>query len=212
MYLSEEDEKKVLDAISRRIEETNARFEAADKSTRRVMLAKDVLLQLVNRRMLAESTYFHPLAENFWQSDCQIRDRLKAMPSCRVCGIGSLFVAAVERLNKITCSEFATGEYEYGERKTMIRYIEGLDLFSADELDQIEWFFECMRDYQSSQFSELRKKWGDSERSHRLRRIMEVIIRTEGRKTITLDLLMRDLPTGEFDPEPIVSTPLTAEE
>lgn len=207
MYFTEEEEQRILEAIRRRIEETNALFEAADKPTRRVMLAKDVLLQLVNRRMIATSTYFHPQAENFWQSDCQLRDRLRATPTCRVCGIGSLFVAAVERLNKITCAEYSAGEYEYGERRTMIKYMESLDLFSSDELDQVEWFFERCRDYQSMTRDAARRKWDAVEQPDRLRRIMEVIIRTEGRKVLTLDLLMLELPTGEFDPAPVVQLP-----
>lgn len=197
MFFSRQDQTKMLEAINKHVEETNAAFEAADKPTRRVMLARDILLQLVSHRILPTSCYFGPIQDYFWINGTEIRDRLKITAQCNVCGIGALFMAAVQRLDQIQCDDFLEDE-----RYSMIGYMEKFDLFSFAELDAIEDFFERRRAYGEHPLRT--EAWALVGSNDRLRRIAATIIKTEGRKAITLDLLLLELPTDELDPPPVV--------
>lgn len=188
-----------LSELFTNIEKTNAAFLAADPPTKRVMLAKDVLAQLKINRFHAASTYFFPQridasGEQFYDDmflppydkDTELQSALRNLPLCEVCGIGSLFVSAVQRLDKMKMSEY------FDHRQIMTQYLSGFELFSYKELDEIERFFENSfgESLSNSKCNFLTYKF-------RLIRIAEFIIETEGRQEITRPLLAAKVPPVE---------------
>lgn len=191
--------------VRKRIEESNALFLGSSREGKRVILAMDIIYQLALHRMVPMSVYFNPGPELFSpeNDEKEVKEVLGGVEQCYVCGIGAVFMAAVERLNEFKFTDFDGDIPTSGPfRSSLIRYIAGHDLFTRLELETVEAFFEW--DYAARHNGESAKKWLDVDegfgRDVRLKRIAEVIIKTEGRERLDLDLIMAELPTGEFDP------------
>jgi hypothetical protein len=192
-------QKEQLEKFFADIEATNQVFMEADLPTKRVMLAKDVITQLDIKRMTAYSTYFTPLAietvdpsyyhrtdwtffdRNLVESSRDMKDAMRSMPMCQVCGIGSLFVAAVQRLDKMRVADYS----HY--RATHTSYLRKHELFSDDESDHIEAFFENYN-FSTEHKAYRTNGWDCATPTDRLRRIMETIVETEGKEKLTVAL------------------------
>lgn len=187
-----------LQEIRKSIADSNAEFAAAPREKKRVMLAKDVLFQLSIDRIAPTSAYFkldprgNILADN---RDRQVQDLLFEVPQCQVCGIGSLFLVAVERLDALTVRDII-GDMQIvtadsvvaAARYPITQYLEKHDLFSGTELQLIENFFEAQR------YTNYYWKWSSAE--GRMRQIMEVIVRTEGAE-LKMGMLDDEYPTKD---------------
>lgn len=135
------------EAIKRR----NAAFEKLSPAQKRVVVAKDVLAALNARQLIARSNVYLTIdrfapelqaSPNYWELDAQSA-LLKGQVSCNVCAIGSIFVCAVERQDKITLNDFA------GSKKNGMSEYLG-DMFSAEQLDLMEAAFERTDEYVKS--------------------------------------------------------------
>lgn len=199
--------------IRKHIQETNDEFNAAPVARKRVMLAQDVLLQLKSRRMVADSVYFNPEEQDSFaplvgaRTDEELRDALRGIHTCGVCGIGSLFVAAVERLDQLRVSEImgeGFGPWSGDFKRKILSYLDDHRLFTNAELDAVENLFEwsevpdSMPNFRAWQALNER----DEMYLPALTSIMETIVATRGEEEVTLELLMgREPPDDEEEDE-----------
>lgn len=197
---------KNLRQIRDRIAATNEQFKQADRAGKRVMLAQDIFMQLNNGRMEAASAYLTPDGnpDFLHQQDRQskeVRDLLLNVDYCEVCGIGSLFMAAVERIDDLRLSQLLEDEdyspisaYSPTFRDRLTGYLRTHDLFTAEESRDIEDFFEwndCLENYENLPNWTFWSGVAEDSNYHLfLHRIAQTIVETEGRELITLRLLM----------------------
>lgn len=145
-------EKRRMKKLNDYIVESNKAFEKKTMAEKRVALAEDVLFQLKIKRLDAQQStgYFsfvndelETMVEDLKENpDLEFQTVLQQTPSCTVCGIGSLFVVAVDRLNTCKMSEAVE---EYGsrpDRDEMVAYFKKLRIFTPHQLDLIERAFE----------------------------------------------------------------------
>src|SRR6185369_17492660 len=83
------------------IDDSNEAFFAASREQKRSMIAKDVIEQLNRRYINANSSYFSAYIEPSLRNE-DMKDILRTIPVCTVCGIGALLVTAVQRLDKLS--------------------------------------------------------------------------------------------------------------
>lgn len=176
-------QKDKLRKIYDRIRRTNAAFEKATPEKKRVMIAKDVILQLDLKRIVPRSTYFdQDDAQDAARytadtADVEVRDIFRQMPDCNVCGIGSCFVAVVERVDDLT-SRKAHSLGGIANRNVQVAYLVRHGIFTRDHLDIIESCFESDQKHQK----------------RRLRRMMERIVEHKG---VMTEEMFYDLYPGE---------------
>lgn len=182
------------------ISQSNRSFKKMNMQAKRVQIAKDVLKQLQLQRMTGASVYFSnerisnvvgtklqrledaeycagydeankDVEKAQRGCDVEIQDLLKTMPSCRVCGIGSAFIATVDRLNSIKIKDLSeSGGIE--ERESMVAYLTKTKIFSEEQLDLIEEAFENSSGFQPPEHQD--------DGNQRLRNVMDMIIKTRG--------------------------------
>lgn len=149
------------EAIARR----NAAFAKLEPAAKRVVVAKDVITSLNAKRLKAKANIYlnawpkydrmeafkglrsysdewYARAASFSESDAQTA-LLNQQLSCEACAIGSVFVCAVERMDRLTVDEFKS------LRQAGIREYLG-DLFSPEQLDLMETAFERTTEYVQS--------------------------------------------------------------
>lgn len=181
---------RTLATIRKRIEKNNAAFLKLTKAQQRVQIAKDVLEQLAIKKIVATSTYFELSAVKL---NNQLDDaaeegidlsEVTSQVKCNVCGIGSLFVAALERTDNFKAKKLV-GTDTYGDEKGVeVRYLK--KWFDEEQLNEVEDYFELFRancDVHGNRSDPRspspirRQKYA----SKRLRMIMENIISNNGR-------------------------------
>jgi hypothetical protein len=132
--------RKALDAaLDREQRERNAEFAALSGPMKRVTIARDVLLQLEAKRLVPSfGNYLRIDEDDFIDAldDDGVREVL-AENQCHACGIGSLFVAAVDRVNECTVGDM---EGELNNSTFMVKYLS--EWFERDQLIMIESAFE----------------------------------------------------------------------
>ena len=133
----------------------------------KVELAQDVLKQLECRKFRATHGYFWEI--ELPDEPVDAREFMREKEQCEVCARGALFLAALEKKNNIL-----TNELRYS------LYLESnyLEVFSEDELYEIEAFFEGFdnRMPDSKSYNYLKKKLFPSP-DDRLKAIMENIVK-----------------------------------
>lgn len=180
-------EKKTLEEYFKDIDESNAAFMVATREEKRVQIARDVLAQLKIGRIVPRSTYLEsPTLSEIGQrrrvhgdpvsdENKELRDVLRQDHICWVCGIGSIFLAMVDRLDAYKVEKY----FSYMSRRAFTNYIEDEHhLFAPAELDYIENYFEAGV---GSLTSEVRER--------RLESIMNLIIEKKGARLIAGDLM-----------------------
>lgn len=144
---------KFFERLRARLKRENKKFKTLSKGAQRLQIAQDVLTQLAMRRIRPESNYFSlsdGLDEVAAEADQKGLDlsEIVAQTTCHVCGIGSVFVAAVQRADKCKLSDMkATGNTRDFETDYLKRW------FSLDQLGLIEAYYEC-HDSGSQYYSE----------------------------------------------------------
>jgi len=173
------------------LKKENKAFWKKGKKAQRVAIAKDVLLLLGEEKINPRSTYLdvpysaadfvnEANAKYFAECDVDLGDELDAgvlisQASCAVCGIGSLFVAAVRKNNKMTINDFLDVEHHGNTREDQADYLE--KWFDNEQLDLIEEFFEHDGGYHKDKCPML----ATNDKNQRLRMIMENIISNDGK-------------------------------
>lgn len=133
------------------IKKRNEAFARMSPEQKRVTVAKDVIAALNAKQLVAKNSVYLALRfkqavvkdwnnwDKFTESDAQVA-LLEQKVSCEVCAIGSVFVCAVERMDKLTVDQFR------GSGRRSIREYLG-DLFSLEQLDLMEIAFECTTEH-----------------------------------------------------------------
>lgn len=137
---------KKLTAVRRRLKAANARFKKLTKAQQRLAIAKDVIFQLKMREIKAGSTYL--TAKTLYLNYDHPSEKLEGIETaealcqeqCTVCGIGSLFVAAVKKNDKLPLTDFLTDVNVNDKRDAEVRYLS--KWFDSEQLDQIEDYYE----------------------------------------------------------------------
>lgn len=152
-------------------------FDKQTKSQKRVTIAKDVLAQLARKRFLAtQGTYLSRRidAVNLDAEVCSITSKHK---SCEVCALGGMFVAAVEKADKLKVFELSE---VYGGEATLQQedcrdYL--ARFFDEEQLMSIESAFEedDFGDADAAGFTDC------EDPPTRMRLIMENIVANRGR-------------------------------
>lgn len=174
--------------VVQRFDDTNEAFMAADRATRRKMLAEDVLVQLRAQTIKAAHTYIMADFVNTdlfgWES-ADLKTQLRGATWCHVCMIGAFFVSAVHRLNDIKVDQI--DDRSLAVRSNMVAYMTKYELFTRPEARAMEEFFES-----GSTFFEHPRysRYCGMDTSSRMRHAAELIIASEGKEEITLDFLM----------------------
>lgn len=161
------DIKRINDATRKR----NKRFQAKDRMAQRVMIAKDALLMLDMKKLMARrGTYL--LGDLSWREQDQLNDQscavqLAATEHCKVCGLGAVFAGAVRR-GAVDCdNEFNL----FRQSDSAMRY-KLKPYFTNDELWTLENYFES--------------GYTDSDDT-RLRKVLNTIIDSKGAKVAPPD-------------------------
>jgi hypothetical protein len=177
---------KKLAKIQESLRKTNEKFNSLSKAEQRVQIAKDVIKQLDSGKLVAESIYFNWNSSEYdalnEKAQC-LADQdsktdfacLTKQTTCQVCGIGSLFVAALER----------DGRYKLGGKRSKDAYPDREDevahlakYFDADTLQDIEDHFEQNEAWSRNDYNqEIIKEYNETKR---LKMIMENIIKNKG--------------------------------
>ena len=165
------------------LRDRNRRFAKMPPDRQRIAIARDVLAQLDAKRFVARSTYLQilggtpPQPYNGWTErytdaeNVDLSEVTACADKCQVCGIGSVFVAAVERADRLKLKklEVGSGGMPRVNRSQMITYLR--PWFSHEQLDRIEDVFEL---------HDCPRRWQILTPENRLRRIMENIIENSG--------------------------------
>jgi hypothetical protein len=167
-----------------RMKSRNRAFARLSPEKQRVRIAKDVIEQLADGLLIPASTYFYFGNRREYGADFDlsaIRDpqkcdlsHLTARVPCTVCGIGSLFVAAVKRADKLKWTGCGLPRF------TITSYLG--EYFTERQLDKIENWYEC------SGYCEFCPDgscynwgdWGEKTPRVRMKKIMQDIVKNKG--------------------------------
>ncbi len=132
--------KEALARAAAEVKKENAKFRKLPKRQQVVLIAEDVLRQLAVKRLVPEfGTYL--------SVDRDVEDAIDGGPErdlreilheekCHVCGIGSLFVAALDRANGCTADDISSTDNDSFMREYLERW------FDESQLNMIEVAFE----------------------------------------------------------------------
>lgn len=165
--LTLEDIRRIRKNENDRIRRANKKFAEATKAERRVIVAKDVLAQLIVGKIKAKRGEYlvAPAADDLlakaenvtsdWSSNeekkegkeagkQQLCDVFKSMDSCDACALGSVFVSAVIFMDKLKVKDFVDGDGGFGthlgDDSGMRKYLGRV--FDLGQLHMIENAFE----------------------------------------------------------------------
>lgn len=130
----------------------NKKFSRMSPAEKRVCVARDVLAQLKAKKILAKSrlwarrhdSHNELLSEGDADESTELRDVLPKIEQCDACALGSIFLCAVNRADKLTVGDAGGGRYGLTIFFSYIdTYLE--KFFSAGQLRLIEIAYECGR-------------------------------------------------------------------
>jgi hypothetical protein len=133
---------KLWEKLKRALTRKQREFEKMTPREKRVAIARDVIDQIEARKLIATSVYFdlsHTAAERMrasHRSGSVDVAMVTAQAQCRVCGIGSLFVAAIERADNLKFKDFSRHDHRDAE----VTYLR--QWFDEATLDRVEQYFE----------------------------------------------------------------------
>lgn len=166
---------KLYESLQKYLKRRNREFVKLPRAKQRVQIAKDVLQQLEMGKIIPRTTYFTSLTPTGNYQDEELCT-LTAQTKCEVCGIGALFIAAVERTDEIEVGEFEGRD----ARDKIVEYLS--KWFDSDDLDLIEAYFERNQrggvKFPMDWDSPILKA---DDRGDRMRMIMENIVSNRGR-------------------------------
>ena len=173
-----------LTKLQLRIKAENEAFEKLTPSEKRVSIARDVIAQLASKRFEAKQGLYVDTDAEVTKATAK-RDASEVFASaksCTVCGIGSLFVSAVCKADKLPVADLGLEAGDYADVGGDAAYAYLEQFFSLNQLKSIECAFE-QTDSFGGDNSYQSAKFGDEvvDDDDRLRLIMENIIVNKGR-------------------------------
>jgi hypothetical protein len=178
--------KKITTKKKQSISKSNAAFEKLSPKNKRITIAKDVIAQLKSGYLnaLSSNAYVGIDADNissefYGESDneLELKDVFDNEEQCTVCGIGSLFVCAVKRMDKLKVSKLDGG----GVSQSLVHeYLKGF--FSILQLNAIENAFENYGSPGGNYFDSIQEYLDtcNDPDNERLKLIMENIVKHDG--------------------------------
>lgn len=156
-------------------------FEKLTKPQKRVRIAQDVIAQLNTRLVAKHLTWARLKGLHEAKPDAEVCAITRKQKKCEVCGLGALFVAAVERADKLKISELDGTGLSDGVNETDVFDYLGR-FFDQKQLQAIESAFEGGEGYCDDDGGAdfLPLDIGISP-STRMRLIMENIVANKGR-------------------------------
>jgi len=159
------------------IKKTNVVFKKMSGARKRAQIAKDVLMQLDQKRI-------KPLTGRYLEVPSRIEDAIYSrsqedmqevfakMETCAACAIGAVFVAAVERLDNLPTSALHGSS---SDDATMRMYLQREGVFTAPQSTLLEKVFEGYGVYANQD------KWNTRDYADtRMRAIMNAVIKARG--------------------------------
>src|SRR6185369_4934664 len=113
------------------------------KAERRVEIAKDVLKMIRAKRIVVESGYGYVCVEQAIPGTAEtgLKELLAEAPPCTVCAKGALFVAKLDKKNKLQLGDVSSSDEFYGlDHDKTCEYL--VSDFTQPQLDLIEAAFE----------------------------------------------------------------------
>lgn len=185
------DLKRALKNHNRRVARANAAFENLSASEKRVAIARDVLAQIHSKRLTAQRGVYLNLDSSKSTTvtkNTELRDLLKSQKSCTGCALGSMFMCAVEKADKLKVNDLCYLDLAEGQSEELVPNDIEIDqddtikylskFFPKDQLLDIESAFEG-DDFGGDCTDFLPEEMEDS--SERMRLIMENIIAHKGK-------------------------------
>jgi len=137
----------VIEELKRRLRAKNRAFAKLTPARQRVAIARDVLAMLKQEKIEAGSTYFSSEeVSGVVSMESRALDAavVTEQATCRVCGIGGIFLGAIRNADQMPFGEFRSmigfGECSTRTRAAMVRYLRSW--WSPSELTLIEHYFE----------------------------------------------------------------------
>ncbi len=166
------------------------KFENLKPAEKRVAIARDVLAQLAAKRFVAKQGEWVDELRNRkglgQDENAEVCKITKKQKTCNVCAMGALFVAAVERADRLKVSDVlkTLDDYErdnnYGlNQDALFNYVKRF--FSLDQMEAIETAFERGEGATSHSDEAAEFNQDDTDPDTRMRLIMENIIVNKGR-------------------------------
>lgn len=166
------------------IKKRNEKFAKASPAEKRVIIAKDILLQLASKRLQASTGVWldAKLDVAAWEQKGEAQDIIIDAKSCNACALGSIFLSTLEHAN-----EFKFNNFKSINQKAEIHYEQFreylLGFFEHDQLRAIELAFErgagwySVSEAKSIKYRDFAAGFGASER---LEAIMKNIVEHNG--------------------------------
>jgi len=154
-------------------------FDSMSASARRVAVAKDVIAGLKSKRLKSQHCYLFTKGTVTLNGGEDLQTILATkVRQCEVCGIGAIFVAAVEKFDRVTCERGSI--LQFGSDEVIAAKLKGL--FSPKQLQLIEAVYEGYTHkhpyHLSNKIYAFSYRFPDSE--NRMVAIMRNIIRNNG--------------------------------
>lgn len=183
--------KLTIKEYNAQIEKDAKKFAKLDKAGKRVMIAKDILLQLDSKKLIANAGKYIQRDSLNLKYDEDIKANYHKIKECKVCALGACLMATTKFNNKLKFDDIGDSFGELNLTKTSSLL---LDLFSKKQLLLIECAFEGNQDYGDRfsknafgiELSPMENQKADNFQSNyegddeRLRTIMENIITNKG--------------------------------
>lgn len=137
--------------MNKQIGDKDKKFAELIKAQKRVQLAEDVLDQLRIKRFKAKNGAFvytkGHLVKPLVKPDAELQDITSKLKKCNVCALGGMFIAAIDRFDKLKIRDLENFSYasEQGdafdiEASDITKYLK--KFFSFDQIRLIELAFE----------------------------------------------------------------------
>lgn len=136
---------------AKRVRDRNYRFGKMTPTQQRVTIAKDVLKLLEEEKIVARSGTYMSLGRRIDDKDIwagseywtgsevegvQVHQLIESAPTCKVCGIGACFVAAVRRADQCKSTDMSSPSDDRFMREYLGKW------FEEDQIELIETAFE----------------------------------------------------------------------
>ena len=136
---------------AKRVRDRNYRFKQMTPTQQRVTIAKDVLKLLEAEKIVARSGTYMDLGRKVESKDIwagsgywtggevegvQVHQLIEAAPTCKVCGIGACFVAAVRRADQCKSTDMSGTNDDHFMREYLEQW------FDIEQIELVESAFE----------------------------------------------------------------------
>lgn len=142
--------KKLVKAANRKISRANLAFQKMKPSEKRIQIARDVLAQLVSKRLMPKYGVWLAGAKNKFlfsknvEGDSEVKDIFAKVKQCEGCALGGMFMCAVERADKLKMNQLQDYGDSYGINiGTGDTFSYMKKFFSKAQLEMIECAFEA---------------------------------------------------------------------